>query len=281
MIYESQNRKLELVKETLTNNVNTVMVCRDMASPARDCYTVVVLKDHHIVKQILSVFEQSEMHMKERVIDAFSWNGEFVLVFPYMQERPVADFYMGSALTLEQCEDICINAVISCIDARLPWSVLYLILHQGQVNISKDGEIYFGYQIDFSEFDPERGEAECVECAAVLLRRMLEPKAAQKAVSYVLLEKRIENDSYKKFTELYRDIRISSSSGSKKGILARLKGVFMRNRDGLFRILFRLSAILMVVALAAFITQLVFGDVVWLAFLFNHFKVIGTEALYK
>lgn len=281
MIYQSQNRELEVVKMTRSNAVNDVCICRDVSSPAEDFYTVIAVKDHGTVKQLLSIFEQSEIRMKERIIDTFSWNGQFVLVFPYSQERSLSRFYMGDSYPLARCEEICINFLIACIDCRLPWSVLYLILDQGQVNLSSGNDVYLGYQIDFSDFDPERGEGDCTERAAVLARRMLEPKASEKAVSYILLEKRIANESYQRFTDLYRDIRIAATSEEKRGIIARIKAAYARHKDTLFAILLRLSVVLAIIALAAFITQLLFGDVVWLAFLFNHFKVIGTELLYK
>lgn len=281
MIYESGSRVLESVKVTYNNEANTVTVCRDIESPARQLYTVIAVKEHEKVKQLLEVFEKADIRMKERIVDTFSKNGEFIMVFPYRQERLLADFYMGDAYTLSECEEISINLLIACLDCRLPWSILYLILRQGQISLAKDNEVYLGYQIDFSEFDPERNEGDCVERTAMLLKRMLEPKSSEKAISYKLLEKRIANESYDHFTDLYRDIRITASSEGKKGIFAKIKNMYYRNKDNLFGVLLRVSIVLAIVALAAFVTQLIFGDVIWLSFFFNHFKVIGTETLYK
>ncbi|MCR5452592.1 MAG: hypothetical protein K6F00_08200 [Lachnospiraceae bacterium] len=281
MIYESQRQKLEVVQISCQNEVNDVCIARDINSSAGTLYTLIILKNHELVKKLLVVMESTKPVQTDRFIDSFSYKGNFILVFPYREERPISRFYMGESYPLTKCEDICINTLITCIDSRLPWSILYLILTQGQMHLAADDSVYLGFQIDFSNFDESMGEKDCTRECARLLLSLLECKSSQKAISYQLLQKKTENDSYQKFTELYRDVRITAVSKERKGIKAVIYNIFVRNKDVLFAILIRVSVVLAVIALVAFITQIIFGDIVWLSIFFNHFKKIGTESLLK
>ncbi|MCR5033158.1 MAG: hypothetical protein K6A92_09870, partial [Lachnospiraceae bacterium] len=103
--------------------------------------------------------------------------------------------------------------------------------------------------------------------------------ASLKADSYLLLQKKIASRSYSKFTELYRDVRISATPKGRKGILSRIKTWFTVNKDRLFGVLFWFCLILVVIAAFMFLTNAFLGDVPWLRFFINNFKRIGTESL--
>lgn len=201
------------------------------------------------------------------------------MVFAYQQERPLKDFYMGESYTLAECENVCISVIMACITSNLPYPVLYLILEQGQLHLAKDHTVCLGHQIDLEELDPARTERDCVVQCASILRDLLRPKSSQKAFSYRLLEKKIARKSYRKLTELYKDIRITAAPGKKKGIRKRIAGWFRRNQDGMFRFLLYLCAVLAFFVIVSLLTQLIVGDIPWLRLFFNGFETIGTETL--
>ena len=113
----------------------------------------------------------------------------------------------------------------------------------------------------------------------MILRELLEPKASQKAISFQLLDKKISKKSYHKFTELYKDIRIAAAPRQRNSISGRFRAWFMRNRDQIFRIMLRICILLVILVLATFVTQAIFGDIPWLRLFINGFKKIGTESL--
>jgi hypothetical protein len=94
-----------------------------------------------------------------------------------------------------------------------------------------------------------------------------------------LLEKKISRKSYDRFTELYKDIRITAVPGQKKGIRKRVKSWYTGRQEGLFHVLLIVCLIVAVLALISLISQLLFGEIPWLRILFNGFKTIGTESL--
>jgi len=279
MFYQSQKMKLQSIRVVKQSKVNDILICRDLNTAAKTLYTLLVIKEHLTARKYLEAFERAGLSAQDSYIESFSDNGAFCMVFAYKQERPIQDFYTGSAYTLAECEEVCINVIMTCMTSNLPYPVLYLILRQNQFHLSKDHTVYISYQIDLEKLDVEKTERDCaVECAA-LLRELLRPKASQKAFSYRLLEKKITRKSYDRFTELYKDIRITAAPGKKMGILRRAVRWVKLNQDGIFHVLLVVCVILAVLAALSLISQLIFGDIPWLRILFNGFKTIGTESL--
>ncbi|MCD8196683.1 MAG: hypothetical protein LUE24_05910 [Lachnospiraceae bacterium] len=278
-IYQSQRMRLGCVRTVKSNSVNDILICRDLNSAAGALYTVLAIKDHAVVRLCLEAFRSAGSAGEKACVDSFSDQGLFCMVFEYKQERPLEDFYTGGFYSLNECEAICGSVIIACMTAGLPYPLLYLALRQGQLNLAKDHTVYLGWQIDLSELDLSRTERDCaVECAQIL-RDLLSAKAAQKAYSYRLLEKKIGRKSYDSFTELYKDIQIAAAPEKRRGIRKRLTAWLARQQDTIFRILLIVCTVLVVIVLASLLCQLIFGDVPWLRLLFNGFKTIGTESL--
>lgn len=281
MFYQSQKMKLECVRIVKKSETNDIVICQDLNTAARTLYTLLVIKKHRTARMYLEVFERAGLQAQDSYIDSFSDQGAFCMVFAYKQERPLKDFYMGESYTLAECENVCIHIIVACMTCRLPFPILYLILDQGQLHLSKDHTVYFGYQIDLQELDAGKNERDCAVRCASILRDLLRPKASQKAFSYRLLEKKISRKSYGQFTELYKDIRITAAPGKKRGIRRRVVSWFCRNQDGLFRLLLCVCAVLAALVLVSLVSQLIWGDIPWLRLLFNGFKTIGTESLVR
>jgi hypothetical protein len=281
MIYESEKMRLEGIRIIKTAGEYKCLVCKDLTSGGKSLCTVLAVHDHEVVRAMLEIFEGQEDRPEEEktLLDHFSMGEEYIFVFPYRRERPLDSFYMGDAYPLQECEDVCINVLLTCISCNLPYPFLYLILSQRQLNITRDHSIFFSYAVDPQELDISKNERDCtVECARILLG-LLESKANQKAISYQILSKKIANKSYQKFTELYRDIRITAAPKEKHGILAKIRAFFRRNMDFFFRILLVVSIVLGLVALVLLLTNTIFGDIPFLRIFFNGFKKIGTESL--
>lgn len=279
MNYESHGMQLNTVRIVRKNAANDVLVCRDLNSDAGSLYTLLLIKDHKIVKQVLETFEHSGEDRRRACVASFSWNGDFCMVFPYKSERPLTAFYAGERFPLSKCEDICIHLILACMMEGVPYPLLYLMLQQNQIHLAKDDSVFLSYQIDLAEIDPKITEKDCaVQCARILLA-LLRPKAPQKAVSYTLLKKKIEKRSYSEFSELYKDIRIAAVSKEKRGIRARLSAWITAYKDTLFRILLIICVFLALAVAVTFLAQLIFGDAPWLRLFTNSFRVIGTENL--
>ena len=285
MTYQSRDTSYQVISTILHGEVNDCYIARPEGSSDGREYTLVVIKDHETVKTLMEV--RSDIHLPHDggeghdsvIVDSFTNGGVYVIVFPYRQERPLDRFFVGEAYTLQRCEDICTNLMLTCIGCNLPYPLLYLILEQHLINLARDDSIYMSYGVDLKELDRTRTERDCaVKCADIMLS-VLETKSDQKNISYELLSKKSANNSYSRFTELYRDLRIAATPVKKKRLLVRVRSFFYRNSDRLFGILFWVSLILGIVALILLVTHLVWGDVPFFRLFFNSFKNIGTESL--
>ena len=279
MIYESDKMRLLPVSTKFVGQVNDCYICRDLNSSGGILYTTIVIHDHDVVRRVLEMFKLSNRNGGEILVDEFAASDKHVLVFPYHNERPLFDFYEGESLTLAQCEDVCISTILACITCDLPYPIVYLLLVGGMLNLANDGSVYFGYEMDLSKLDDTISEKECTDVCARTILLLLQPKSGQKATSFYLLEKKVANGSYHRFTDLYRDITIAAVSKKKITPWFLIKLWFKRNQDMIIGILFWISLILGVIALSIILSRLLLGGNSWFRLLFNTFKKIGTESL--
>ncbi len=271
-----QLKTLSVVK---SGKSGEILICEDIAGKNKNTYTVLTLEDHEAVHSIVSAYAGADYIDTPTYYDMFSEGGRYYIVYPYVHERPLYQFYRGDALSLAECEEICINLIVSCMTSNLPWQLLYLVLKQRQIHLAADRSISLGYCIDLSEFDENVGEMECVrECAKILLD-ILSAKADRRANSYILLQKKTERNTYYHFTELYKDVRAAMTPKRGGGILLRIKLWAARNKDTIFRVLFRVSIVLAIFVVVTFLTNLIFGDVPWLRLFIRSFERIGLESL--
>ncbi len=279
MIFASSKSQYTVLAVISRGEINDCYIARREGSTDGSQYTLLLIKDHSTIKLFLEMYRRAEIGGDSPLIDCFSVENDYVLVYPYRSERPIDSFYIGDSMTVTECESVCINLIMSCISSNLPYPLLYLIIDQHKINIAKDGSVYFGYAVDLSQLDLAKNERNCASECAGLLVELLEPKAAEKSVSYELLLRRTQYQSYEKFAELYRDLSIASAPTAKGNIIQRIKSFFSRNADTLFGILFWVCLLLTIVALALLISNTFIGDVPWLRIFFNSFKQIGTESL--
>ncbi len=279
MIYASRDNSYTTISTVFEGEVNDCYIAGSTGTGDKSLFTLLTIKDHETVRDFMEILSLWRTEEESPLIEGFSYGQVFCLVFPYRPDRELYRFFVGEAYSLERCEKICENIILSCIASYLPPAILYLILSQKKINLSKDDSVYLGFSIDLAELDRTKTEKDCAtECAKILLD-ILSVRQSEKNVSFILLSKKMNNRSYSKFTEIYRDLRIASAPAKKTGIIIRIKSFFYRNADRLFGILFWVCLILMIVALILLFSHLVLGDVPFLRIFFNSFKNIGTESL--
>ena len=279
MIYASRDNSYTTISTVFEGKVNDCFIAGNTGSGEKGLYTLLVIKDHRTVRDFMEIYRLWRSEEASPLIEAFSFGQAFCLVFPYRMERELYRFFVGEAYTLERCESICESIILACIASYLPPALLFLILSQKKINLSKDDSVFLSFSVDMEELDRTKTEKDCAtECARILLD-ILSTKQSEKNISYILLSKKMNNRSYSRFTEIYRDLKIASTPVKKRGIILTIKSFFYRNSDTLFGILFWICLILMIIALILLFSHLVLGDVPFLRIFFNSFKNIGTESL--
>ena len=271
--------RLETVRKVVENEVNDISICKNVSNPTQELHTVIDVKDHATIRTLLGIYEKEDERCKDSDMLYFSAEGKNRVVYPYVKERPLKDFYMSDALSLPECEEIGKNLVLTCMTSELPYPLLFLALKQAQVHLAADRNVYLSYMLDLTDLDAYKEEKDCVRLCAEIVRDILSEKEKSKADSYVLLFKKTQRNSYLRFTELYRDLDVAGAKERKRNLIAAFWYWFGDNRDRLFRILFVVVAILAIFTLITLITNAIFGDVPWLRFFIRSFETIGLESL--
>ncbi|MEG1764899.1 MAG: hypothetical protein RR147_06545 [Oscillospiraceae bacterium] len=275
MIYYFENMVLEVVGTLLHADANDVLVASDLHSPEDAQYTLLVIRDSGCKKKLLSILEASEGAPAYQFY--FARNDELIYGFPYRAERRFSAFARGQMATPAIGEEICLNLIMECVSTELPPPILYLILTQDNINISKDNGIFFTPIINLAAMDETITERECTVCCARMILHLLEGRKKKELKSCELIRKKCRSNSYSAFSELYRDIRLTAIPAQKTGIRAKIKGFWQRNRDRFFHIFLWLCVLVAIVALIMLISQLVFGDIPMLRLFKDCFETIGTE----
>ena len=283
MIYEVDGMKLEVVGEIFRGSANSVLVCRDLNSSVNAQYTILSIHDSDTIKKTLRLFTEDERCCESPpYLMRFSQNEELCFLFPYRPERKLAAFAAGQTDSANSREEIAVSIVMECLSTTFPYPFLYLIIKQKNIQLNQDNTVYFTPHFDLSELDEEKDEAACVSrCAGVLLGVLESQTGRKRSASHELIRKKRAKKGYNSFPELYRDIRLTTSSSEKISLKARLKAFWKNNKDLVFRILLIACGVLMIAAGVLLISQLIFGEIPLLRLIGDPFKEIGTENLIK
>jgi hypothetical protein len=254
------------------------LICQNRTVAARPYYTLLAVKDRDAAKQLLSVFREYQDD-RQPYVTCFSQAEEICFLFEYCPERSLSAFSEGQITSQAVRERICVNIVLACLTSPLPYPLLYILLRQRHLHIEKDNTVYFTPYFDLSELQPQIGESACAaECVQILLE-ILQKRAGQPLKSYDLLRKKINTRSYQEFTELYRDIRITSLPEKNPKLFKRIRAFFARNKDTLFKALLVLSIAAAAIALVMLLSYLIFGNFPLFKLFTGSINEIGTEKI--
>ncbi|MGN1231320.1 MAG: hypothetical protein ACI4TP_05405, partial [Anaerotignum sp.] len=224
--------------------MNDVIVCQDISTGGRTYYTVLVVYDRAVAKELLELYHAGGERAKSTFVADFTWKDAYLMVFDYVRERPVEQFFSSEIATLAECEQFCLNLTVECLASGIPYPVLYLQLLQDQIHISKDRSAYLGYCIDLEPLSEAVGERDCATLCAQKIFALLGNFQSGKATSYQLLVGRSQKSGYQRFTDLYKDLKMAAVPLKKDGILQRIRRFFRQHQDGLFRLLLIICLVL-------------------------------------
>ena len=284
MIYHVNELALMPIREQYSGPDNDLVICEDMREEKKAYYTVLLIKNHELARKVLKVLESGKRN-GQCYLDIFTVNDGFGIVFPYIRERYLTDFYMDSQFSLEACETICINLIMECLSSPMPYPLLYLLLMERQIYLRADNNVQLGYPLNLSLLDENAREEDCAVVCASVVRDLLRRHGDEEAASYQLLTRKVKKRAYRKFTDLYYDVKMTAINPDNKkdlkGKIKGLKGNVKEKSPVLFRILLAICIILVILALISIISMLAGGRIPLLRFFSNNFKVIGTESLLK
>lgn len=279
MLLNTAKKQYRVVREVWSGEANDTYVCQEQNEPAAPYRTVWLVKDRRVAKELMGrlggVCEECFMH-----------NENAGFVFGYGGERPLDRFYQGTIQGKAVSEPrIWLEVVVRCMTSGLPAAVLNLILRQKQIHIGADGEIWFGYFLDLSEYDFQAGEKENVALCASFLAQLMESGLAVKAeasesVSMMhLIQKKLSRKKYREFVQLYSDIKLMTRERDTEDRKGKLKAAVTSRQELIYRILLALCIVLVCMALFMMVGHLLFGEFSFWKLFRDPLDQIGTESL--
>jgi hypothetical protein len=279
MIFYVDDMMLEPVREVFDGPENSVCICRDVQSPLSVYYTLLSVKNREIAKRLIAIFENSERTLPEGAspyVACFAQNTLLCYVFEYREERRLSHFAPGQITTAKAWESAFINLVLECLSSPLPFPLLSLSLEQGDLHLSRDGDVFFTPYYDLSRLSETDGEAVCARRCAETMLSLYTLKVKLKSAE--LMRKKLDKGAFKSLPELYRDIRITELPEKQK-LRTRFGKAVRNNKDRAFRTLLVLSAVVAVFAVVVFVSQLIFGGVPAFRLFEKCFDIIGERSL--
>lgn len=271
MIRNTGSRQLFCLREVWDNEVNAVYVCEDMGDGIGTRYTVWEVKDREIAKKIL---QKSEY-------ECFSHRDSLCFLFPYQEPRPITSYYLSVVgPEPDSRERIWKDLVVTCMNSRVPWPVLYLMLKQEQIDLSRDGSVHLGYLLNLEEYTADATEGQCAcQCAGLLLRLLRQEPSKRTDLARQLLTAKLKKKRYTGFLELLRDIQMVTRKAEKESVRKRLKREAGKRKDRAYRVLAAISIVLAVLVLIMLLMKIFFGDIALFDLFRQSVKTIGTESL--
>lgn len=279
MVYQTGNMLLQEKQKLYQGKVNDVIVCQDLAADVQTYYTVLIIKDHKVTKQILKLYKDGGIQSRNTFVADFTWQEYYLMVFHYQKDRPIEKFFLSDVQKREECEQLCMHIVMECMSAGIPYPILYLQLRQQQLHIQKDGSVYFGYKLDLEQLSLNSDERACASLCAKIIFQMIDNFGDVKTVSYHLLERKTTRNGYMRFSDLYKDLKTAAVAMEKQRGGKRIKALFRRNQDKIFRWLLVGCIILGIISIIMILSQIFFADIPLIRLFINTYKKIGTESL--
>lgn len=269
--------RLNQVREVVYNEVNEVYICEDRNSGKAAYYTLWKIKDHLLSKALLE--ELSRKHRIDSGKNFFAGKDFMGFLFPYEKERPLFRFYAGKMRSLKERERIRMELVKACMMEDISSALLYLLLAQRQIQLQEDHTVRFSYGLDLRQFDRTKTEQDCVNLCAELLVELMEEESGKINLSQSLLTKRLHKGGYYEFSQLYRDLKLSSARSGKRNILKKAAEFAAARKDTIFRALLAACFLMVLLAFVMIVSQAIFGEIPFFRIFQKCFETIGTESL--
>lgn len=262
-------RNIGSVKE---GAVNDVRVCE--IEETQEWVTLWDVKKHSLIRVLIDLLE------KNQFATAYMDGERLNILMPYEEPRPFFRFRRDEGASWEERRRGYENITSACENCRLPYPILYLLLIDECLNIRQDGSIFFTYYISLDDLDPDREEQDCVRlCARILAELMKKQGRKEERACLALIQRKLKRNVYYHFTDIAHDLKFIDGKRHKSLIWGRIPYPEQSAKDKAFRILAIVTAVLAILAIVLFVSQIAFGEIPMGRFFSQVFEKIGTESL--
>ncbi len=196
------------IRTVLRGKANDVLVCRSMAGNRPGYRTVIIVKDRALHARLLEAFSGNAPDPSaEGLALLTAIDSQLALIFPYSGENRLFFFETLYCRNFSDRLNVAKNLLAELISTPLPAELLFLLLEDSNLNLRRDGRVYFNYFMDFSLLPEELDMGLIVDKAAEILSRIL--SNGKKAVSQEakLFVMKVRRRSYTSLGAIYADLK--------------------------------------------------------------------------
>ncbi len=174
-MFPALDMELEIVRTVLHNEVNDVYVCKDLKKNTGVFYTMISIRDTKYRKIMAEKLNTERLFFSNNdFIGSFIYESCLNLVFRYYQESLLSLLGGVYLVTFAECKKSALQLVAAYAESGADAELGMLILQDQNTNITKDGEVYFNYFLDFSKFQKEGTEKNDLKLLAEKVFEILE-----------------------------------------------------------------------------------------------------------
>ena len=166
-MFPALNMELEIVRTVLKNSVNDIYVCTDTLKDTGVFYTMVSIHDKDCRKMVTEKLNTERIFFSNRdFIGSFVYENRLNLVFRYYHENLLS--LLGSVYLVEfaDCKRAALGLIAACAECGAGPDLGSLLLHERNINITREGEVQFNYFLDFAELKPGMEESRYLKAVA-------------------------------------------------------------------------------------------------------------------
>ena len=278
-------RKLKRIRTVLSNDVNEIFVCQDVSDEnSLQNYILIRISDSSVIKNVLETIYDNDGNCKlpqNLFCDLFVEVDKLNILMKYHEPQKMFS-YLKSYIVTDYAEHMVIkNFLYKCLLLDVPYPILDLMLEKDNINIDQDWNIWFNCFLDFSKFDKNITQAQCVKkcCDLIndilMVNESLTEKSQVKSINLFIKKRR--NNAYSKIIELYNDFKIKEKNykNNKENIFKKITTKTSEIiKYKLVKILVVVGAVLIFVAIIVLICNLLKIDLPFSKY--NGLNIIGT-----
>jgi hypothetical protein len=201
-------KSYEEIRTVLSNETNEVLVCRSMTRDDSGFYTVVRLKDRALHTRLLKVFSGnfSGFSMND-FFELTTVDSQLALIFPYNKENRLFYYQPLYCRHFSDRLNIAKNLLAELISTPLPVEILFFLLEEYNLNLRRDGRVYFNFFLDFQLLPDELDMQYIINKAAEILLRILTNSKNSISHEAELFRVKVQRKSFASFGAIYADLK--------------------------------------------------------------------------
>ena len=243
-MFPALDMELEIVRTVAHNDINDIYVCKDLKKNTGVFYTMVSIRNTKFRKLIAEKLNTERLFFSNNdFVGSFIYESCLNLVFRYYQESLLS--LLGGVYLVEfaECKRCALQLAAAYAQSGADAELGMLILQDRNINITKAGEIYFNYFLDFSKFQSVGTENNDMKLLAEKIFEILELNYKGKYETpnqypdeLRLFYLRMSNIGFMSIGHMIASVRvIPDQLAETKGVIPWLKRNFRKVKNYLFQ----------------------------------------------